>query len=143
MIRPFEPGDLAALLDVWRRSSDGAHPFLEAGFQDEQARVVAEDYLPNTETWVCLDDAGQARLVGFLSLMGDEVGGLFVDPDDQRRGYGRRLLDHVRAGRGSLEVEVFAANAGGLRFYERYGFRLVRRGVHGPTGQPIHRLALH
>ncbi len=141
VIRPYEPADLAALLGVWRRSSDLAHPFLDAEFQDGEAKAIAEVYLPNaeTETWVSIEGD---RLVGFLTLIGNEVGALFVEPADHGRGLGRALMDHARVVRGRLEVEVFEENAIGRRFYERYGFRFVRRGVHGPSGLPIHRLEL-
>ena len=47
---------------------------------------------------------------------------VFVAPGSQRRGGGRVLMDHVRASRDYLEVEVFEANEIGRAFYDAYGF---------------------
>lgn len=38
---------------------------------------IANVYLPNAGTWVWESDG---RVVGFISLPGNEVGGIFVDP---------------------------------------------------------------
>jgi hypothetical protein len=51
-------------------------------------------------------------------------------------------MDHARALRGELEVEVFTANVLGRAFYERYGFELVSRRLHETTGLEIRRLRL-
>ena len=139
MIRAYEPADLESMLEVWRRSSDLAHPFLSAEFQDAQAVQIRDVYMPLAETCVCLDGD---RLVGFIALVGDEVGGLFVDPDCHGRGFGRALMDHARTLREHLEVEVFEENAIGRRFYGRYGFEEQSRGMHEESGFPVLRLAL-
>ena len=76
-------------------------------------------YLPNAETWVVEEDGAP---VGFISLIGNEIGGLFLDPSQHGRGLGRAMVDHAKTLRDRLRVEVFERNAIGRRFYERYGF---------------------
>jgi len=139
MIRPYDSADQAQLLEVWRRSSDLAHPFLSSEFQDSVGTAIRDIYLSSAETWVHMDGE---RLVGFLSLVGDGVGGLFVDPECYGQGHGRALMDHACTLRTRLEVEVFEENAIGRRFYDRYGFELLSRGVHAESGQPVLRLVL-
>ena len=56
-------------------------------------------------------------MVGFISLLGDEVGGLFVAPTWHRQGIARALVDHARASRDHLELEVFEANEIGRAFW--------------------------
>ncbi|MGD2102637.1 MAG: GNAT family N-acetyltransferase [Acidimicrobiia bacterium] len=139
MIRTFSKGDTEELIDVWYRASLIAHPFLDDDFLAAERREIIEHWLPMAETSVFVIDG---RVVGFLSLIGNEVGGIFVDPDHQRRGMGRALMDRARESRPFLELDVFEANAIGRRFYDNYGFQLVDRRIHERTGQPEIRLRL-
>jgi len=139
MIRPYEAADCEELLDVWARASALAHPFLDQAFMDQERQNIPNVYLPIAETWVWVDDG---RIRGFISLLGNEVGALFVDPDCHRGGIGRLLIDKARALRGDLEVEVFERNALGRGFYEHVGFRPVQRKFHEPTGFELLRLRL-
>lgn len=120
VLRPFADTDLDAALDVWDRASQVGHPFLSDEFLAEERVRLAEEWLPGSDTVVAEDDG---RVVGFVSMAGDEVGGLFVDPDRHRQGIGRRLLAHAVIGRERLELGVFEANAGARRFYAAMGFR--------------------
>ncbi len=137
MIRPYRDDDLSELLDVWHRASLAAHPFLTEAFFEAERRQIAEVWLPVTETTVFEADG---RVVGFLALAGNEVGAIFVDPDYQRLGIGRALMDTARDSRPCLELEVFEANAIGRRFYAAYGFELVDRHIEEATGHPALRL---
>jgi putative acetyltransferase len=91
------------------------------------------------ETSVCEIDGS---VVGFLSLIGNEVGAIFVDPDHQGRGIGRALMDGARDSRPFLELSVFEANSAGRGFYDAYGFELAGRQVNEDTGLPELRLRL-
>ena len=139
MIRPYRNSDLEALLGVWYRASLIAHSFLPADFFEVEKREIAETWLPAAETTVYETDG---RVVGFLALIGNEVGAIFVDPDQQGRGVGRSLMDHARDSRPFLELSVFEANTSGRGFYERYGFEYVGRGINEATGHPELRLRL-
>lgn len=139
MIRKYHPEDRDEVLRVWAAASERAHPFLSAGFLERERREIRNVHLPQADTWVW-EAAG--RVVGFASLVGTEVGAVFVDPEFQRSGIGWALLDHVRALRGELEVEVFRDNVIGRAFYAKYGFEPMLRKVHEPTGLQLVRLRL-
>lgn len=139
MIRAYRAADMEDLLDVWSRASAVAHPFLDEGFLERERQLIPAEYLPRAETWVFEVDG---RVVGFVSLLGSEVGALFVDPDRHRQGIGTALLDRARDRRGALDVEVFAKNSLGRAFYEATGFRLTERRVHEETGFELLRLRL-
>lgn len=140
MIRPAHDADSETILDVWYRASVIAHSFLDAEFFEIERREIADRWLPIAETTVAEVDG---RVVGFLSLVDNEVGAVFVDPDHQRRGIGRELMDAARRARPFLEVTVFEANDSGRRFYEAYGFEIVGRQAEGVVGQPELRLRLN
>jgi len=139
MIREYRAADLERVLDVWYRASVVAHSFLPEGFFAAERELLRDRWLPNSETTVFVADD---EVVGFLSLVGNEVGGLFVDPDHQRRGIGRALMDRAQESRPSLELSVFAANSDGLAFYRAYGFEVVGRQTNEETGHPELRLRL-
>jgi putative acetyltransferase len=139
MIREYRPSDLDDLLRTWAAASAVAHSFLSKEFLERERRSIPNVYLPNAETWIWEADG---HVVGFISLLGNEVGAIFVDPRFHGAGIGRALMDRARAARGELEVEVFKDNAIGRAFYARYGFEPLHEKVHEETGFDLLRLRL-
>lgn len=139
MIRAYAENDLDELLNTWAAASALAHPFLSAEFQQRERGRIPAMYLPNAETWVW-ESAGQ--VVAFIALIGDEIGGLFVHPKCQRRGIGRRLIDHARACRGDLTVQVFCENKLGVPFYKRCGFTVSAQRTHEESGHELFTMTL-
>lgn len=139
MIRSYRPADCDELLRVWAHASKLAHPFLSEEFLELERHNIPNVYLPNAETWVWV---ACGRVVGFISLFGNEVGAIFVDPKFHRSGIGRALMGHAKALRGELEVEVFERNLQGRAFYATLGFELLHTKVHDQTGFEVMRLRL-
>ena len=139
MIRPYEDTDLSDLLEAWYSASRLAHSFLDEAFFERERNNIREIYLPKAETWVFEQEG---VVVGFVALIGNEVGGLFVRADYHGRGIGRALMDHARSIRNVLELVVFEDNKVGRAFYEKYGFRQVGEEVHEETGFKQLRLKL-
>lgn len=139
MIRPYDPADREALLAVWSESAAVAHPFWTPAKFEQERRDIAEQFLPVAETYVCERDG---TVIGFISLLGNEVGGIFVAPQWHGQGIGSALMDRARDSREHLELDVFEANEVGRAFYARYGFDVVGARVDEPTGQRVLRLRL-
>ena len=132
MIRKFEQEDTEDVVASWRSASELAHPFLSQTFLEKEAHDVRNDYLALAETWVCEVDG---RVVGFIAMIENIIGGLFIDPHYHGRGLGRALVDKALAEKGPLEVEVFRDNVIGRRFYQAYGFHREGVSFHEPSGQ--------
>jgi putative acetyltransferase len=139
MIRKYDEQDLDDLLAAWEAASEVAHPFLTKEFLASERENIPNLYLPNAETWVFEADG---RVVGFIALIGNEVGAIFVQPSHHGKGIGRGLMDKAREVRDELEVEVFKANMIGRAFYAKYGFEPVEEKVHDKTGLDVLRLRL-
>ena len=137
VIRPYTDEDLADVLDVWYRASLESHSFLNDDFFDAERQQITEQWLPASETFVFEADG---RVIGSVSMIGNEVGGIFVVPEHQNQGVGRALMDHVAASRSYLELDVFEANAMARRFYGSYGFGVVNEHVNNTTRLPELRL---
>ncbi len=136
-IRQYKEADLEAVLHSWEVATRLAHTFMTNAFIAQERKNVAEIYLPNTDTWVAEID-GEVR--GFIALMGNEVGAIFLQPDFQGQGIGKALMDKAQELHGDLEVEVFKDNVMGRHFYSKYGFECLEEKLHEPTGQPVLRL---
>tara|TARA_R110002074_G_scaffold4288_4_gene21360 strand:+ start:15 stop:446 length:432 start_codon:yes stop_codon:yes gene_type:complete len=139
MIREYTPKDNGALVRIWKDANAVAHPFLPAAFvAAEEANV--RDIYPQFAQIQAIEPNGVMQ--GFIAMLGDEIGGLFVDPAHHGQGLGRAMVDHVVAQKGPLQVQVFEQNAIGRRFYERYGFTFQARSIHDATGQVVLRLTM-
>lgn len=138
-IRQYEGKDLNEVVSTWDKASEMGHPFFETAFQDQERKNLAELYLPNADTWVVEIDN---QVIGFIALIGNEVGGLFLDPEHHGKKIGKLMMDKAQALHGDLEVEVFKRNLVGRKFYDRYGFSLLEEKVHEKTGEQILRLKL-
>lgn len=136
-IRQYRESDLNAVLSSWENASKIAHPFLTEEFLNRERYNIPNVYLPNADTWVAEMDG---VVVGFIALLGNEVGAIFVEPVFQGLGVGRALMDKAQELHGDLEVEVFQANSIGRKFYSSYGFQPMSEKNHQETGQTLLRL---
>lgn len=139
VMRQYVDQDLDELLAAWAAASEIAHPFLSQEFLATERDNIPNLYLPNAETWVY---ESNAQVVGFIALIGNEVGAIFVHPSHQRKGVGHGLMDKAKELRGELEVEVFVKNTIGRGFYARYGFKPIEEKRHDQTGFDLLRLRL-
>lgn len=139
MIRTYETADTNRILEIWRKASDLAHPFLSPSFLAEAEEKIRSLYLPISETHVFAQDQ---KLLGFIGLLDGHIGGLFVDPDYHGHGIGRALVDYAKSQKGSLTVEVFKENSIGRRFYKAYGFRETGEYIDENTQQPLIKMTL-
>jgi putative acetyltransferase len=77
------------------------------------------------DVFVCFVDD---TLAGTISLGGDKLHSLFVEPKLQRRGIGARLVDHLERhaiGKG-LWVLRLSSSITARAFYERLGYQLIK-----------------
>jgi putative acetyltransferase len=130
-VREYREADLNGVMAAWEGASAQAHPFLPPEFVTEVREAIPKLYIPNAETWVVEHDE---QVVGFISLLGNEVGAIFVAPDHQGKGFGLRLMKKAQELKGQLEVEVFSANSIGCEFYRKYGFVQIEEKTHEETG---------
>ncbi len=91
------------------------------------------------KTWVVEEDG---TLVAFISLLENMVGGLFVSPKSQGKGYGTQLIEYANSIKGSLLVEVYKENLKAHKFYEKCGFVFIGERLDENTGFPLLTMSL-
>jgi len=135
VIRPFDVAtDIEKLSDIWFDASLVAHPFIGEQRLMEQRRLIKEKYLPDAETWVALR---MGEPVGFISLLDTFIGGIFVAPNQQGQGIGRKLIAFAMDRKGQLSLEVYTRNAQAVRFYTALGFHEESRRPTDDEGLPF------
>lgn len=139
MIRKHIPEDAPAILDIWYQASTLAHPFLDDAFVEFVKIAMRDVYIPDSETWVYEENN---KILGFISMMDNEIGGLFVLPYNQGKGIGTQLVNFIKPFHNSLEVEVFDKNSIGRAFYDKYGFKQIHNYFHSESNQEVLRLKL-
>lgn len=137
MIRKYEDKDEPMLINIWYNSSSLAQPFLDTAFVEKVKKDMKDIYLPNAETWVFEENN---VVIGFISMIGNEIGGLFVSPDQHSKGVGTRLVDFIGEYHRELEVEVFKDNKIGRSFYDKYGFKMMKEYFHEESNQVLLRM---
>jgi GNAT superfamily N-acetyltransferase len=134
LIRSSTPDDLAAIREVFHRASlhnEGDRDWIEAhpeSFGIDEANVI------EGRTRVAVVDG---CVVGFATLVGNELEDLFTAPDWMRRGIAVALVRDAAAVVPRIEA---TANPHALPFYEAVGF--VTDGVTETPGGPAYRMHL-
>ena len=97
----------------WSYSEPECKLWYEGKFQEWDWGLIAED---------------DRAPIGFIAVTGAHLDQLFVDPDYQQRGIGTYLLSEALGRAPAVAtLNVFEQNALAREFYERHGFREVRR----------------
>ena len=128
------PPDLPRALEIWRSAVDATHGFLAPGDRADIDVMVAEQFLPNAELWLAIDD--HDRQVGFLVMDGKTIDALFVDPAYHGQGYGCLLLDHALSLEPDATVEASEQATNAVPFYLSRGFKIVGRSETDGQGRP-------
>ncbi len=133
-LREFKNSDLGSILSVWENASKLAHSFLSEEFFEKERYNIPNIYIPNADTLVA---ENEGNVIGFISMINNEIGGLFVDPEFHGVGVGTSLVDKVREIHCNLIVEVFEDNTIGRRFYTSYGFKIIDKIFHSGSGKTM------
>lgn len=133
LIRPYRDGDFDPVTILWRISSEKNLPELQrekGHFFYEDRDYFRSHVLPSNDVWVV--EINQ-RPVGFMAMHHDFIDHLYIDPDYQRRGIGKALLDFARQ-RSPEHVWLYTlqANVNARAFYEKNGFVAEKLGVSPP-----------
>lgn len=95
---------------------------------EDQLRALEEKVVPHNRVLLVLDTRTSA-VVGFLAYTSETVSNLYVHIDYHNKGIGSMLLDIAKNNSsGVLRLFTFERNTRAQQFYERHGFKIIRRG---------------
>jgi GNAT superfamily N-acetyltransferase len=129
--------DAAGIAELYLASRADALPFLRRVHGDDEVRRwIATDLLARGTTWLAREDG---RILGFMTLDGDDLDQLYLAPGQYRRGVGSRLLVMAKElSSQRLVLFTFQRNLRARAFYEARGFRVVdmNDGSRNEEGEP-------
>lgn len=132
-VRPYDTGDRASIVSIWRRSSEIGHPFLTDHQLALQQHLVETVYLDQSEIWIA---SVEGQPAAFIGLIDGYIGALFVDTPARGLGYGSLLLHHGIRLKGTLSLEVYEQNRQATGFYLHHGFQITGRAEQDSLGFP-------
>jgi len=96
---------------------------------------VSEEYISKYEVWMAVDDE---KPIGFYSLEGNELGGLWVSPEFIGHGVGRGLFQHAvdRCGELGFDKLIIESDPNAVGFYEKMGAHRVDESHSEVDGNP-------
>lgn len=119
VLRPAIGSDAAAIAKVMRASL-ASFDWMPVLHTPEQGLSFIRDIVLPTQQ-VTIAEAGN-DIVGFISVKGEWVEQLYLDPARTGQGIGSRLIAEAAA-IPAVRLYCFQANSDARRFYERHGFR--------------------
>jgi putative acetyltransferase len=133
-ITKAETSEFPALTEIWESSVRATHHFLT----EENIRFLrplVDRSMPVVELYTVRTDSGE--LAGFMGLSGNKIEMLFISPEHQRKGIGRKLIQYAIQLKGDIELDVNEQNRGALRFYLDCGFCVNGRSETDSLGKPF------
>ena len=88
------PQDYDEILEVWEASVRHTHHFLTEEHIQFYKPLVRDHYLPAVELFVIRNVSG--KIAAFMGLSDELIEMLFVHPDEQGKGYGKRLIEYAK-----------------------------------------------
>jgi ribosomal protein S18 acetylase RimI-like enzyme len=136
-IRRYQTGDHDAVFDLHNRALNAIGTHAGSGAFDDDLHHIESVYLDaGGEFLVGLVDG---QIVAMCALKKDdetraELKRMRIDPDHQRRGFGRAILDAIEQrakdlGFTTLHLETTVQQTPAQALYESDGFREIERGV--------------
>lgn len=113
--RPTEQ-DYDELIQLWEKSVRSTHHFLTEESIQFYKPLIRNHYLPAVELSIIRNSHG--KIAAFMGLSDELIEMLFVHPDEQGKGYGKRLIEYAIRQKQIDKVDVNEDNDQALRFYQ-------------------------
>ncbi|MBM6810551.1 N-acetyltransferase [Faecalitalea cylindroides] len=136
MIRVLEEKDVDTVAKIWLETNIKAHDFIASNYWKEHYEIIKDMFL-QAEIYVY---EIEKEIMGFIGLDKEYIEGIFVLDQYQKRGIGKALLNHVKAKKEHLSLNVYQKNLNAILFYQREGFCVQYEDVDKNTGEKEYRM---
>lgn len=136
MIRVLEEKDVDTVAKIWLETNIKAHDFIASNYWKEHYEIIKDMFL-QAEVYVY---EIEKEIMGFIGLDKEYIEGIFVLDQYQKRGIGKALLNHVKAKKEHLSLNVYQKNLNAILFYQREGFCVQYEDVDENTGEKEYRM---
>lgn len=136
LIRVLEEKDVDTVAKIWLETNIKAHDFIVSNYWKEHYEIIKDMFL-QAEIYVY---EIEKEIMGFIGLDKEYIEGIFVLDQYQKRGIGKALLNHVKAKKEHLSLNVYQKNLNAILFYQREGFCVQYEDVDKNTGEKEYRM---
>ena len=136
MIRVLEEKDVDTVAKIWLETNIKAHDFIASNYWKEHYEIIKDMFL-QAEVYVY---EIEKEIMGFIGLDREYIEGIFVLDQYQKRGIGKALLNHVKAKKEHLSLNVYQKNLNAILFYQREDFCIQYEDVDKNTGEKEYRM---
>lgn len=136
MIRVLEEKDVDTVAKIWLETNIKAHDFIASNYWKEHYEIIKDMFL-QAEVYVY---EIEKEIMGFIGLDKEYIEGIFVLDQYQKRGIGKALLNHVKAKKEHLSLNVYQKNLNAIFFYQREDFCVQYEDVDKNTGEKEYRM---
>ena len=136
MIRVLEEKDVDTVAKIWLETNIKTHDFIISNYWKEHYEIIKDMFL-QAEVYVY---EIEKEIMGFIGLDKEYIEGIFVLDQYQKRGIGKALLNHVKAKKEHLSLNVYQKNLNAILFYQREGFCVQYEDVDKNTGEKEYRM---
>ena len=136
MIRVLEEKDVDTVAKIWLETNIKTHDFIASNYWKEHYEIIKDMFL---QAEVYLYEI-EKEIMGFIGLDKEYIEGIFVLDQYQKRGIGKALLNHVKAKKEHLSLNVYQKNLNAILFYQREGFCIQYEDVDENTGEKEYRM---
>ena len=133
-IREFVSGDTEKFVEIWFEASRSVHWFIGDDLLKMQKEEVRNEYIPMAETWVA-EDGGE--VMGFISLIDNYIGALFVHQRQQGKGAGTGIIKWASSEKDQLTVGVDEKNSKAQEFDKGLDFKETGREVQAEKSKKV------
>lgn len=134
MIKKADIENYSEIQLVWEFSVKATHHFLPDDYFEE-IRSLFQTFLPAVDLYIDLDE--NRKITGFLGVAEGKIEMLFLHPNYIGSGIGRSFtrfaIDQLQV----TKVDVNEQNEKAVEFYQRMGFRVVKRNETDGLGKPF------
>ena len=122
-IEKLQKSNLDTVMAIWLNTNINAHSFIPKTYWESNYNMVKE-LIPKSDVYLLQYNNSIAAFIGVLD---GYIAGLFVNSNYQSKGFGKALLDHIKAIYTHLHLEVYEKNKRAVLFYKREGFIITER----------------
>ena len=133
MIRQFQQSDMDQVINIWLEASIKAHDFVRSEFWESKVKDMREIHILSGETYVYEEER---KIKGFVSLFKDTIAAIFVSPNYQGIGIGKKLMAKSKEVRDNLNLTVYKENRNSIEFYKKCGFKIESEQIDEHTEHP-------
>lgn len=128
------PQEFDELMEVWESAVLATHHFLKKEDFEEIKSAIKNEYFPMVDLYGLKDENN--KILGFAGIQADKLEMLFVHAEVRGKGVGKALLRYAIDVKAITQVDVNEQNEQAVGFYEKQGFKIIKRNETDGQGKP-------